>query len=378
MSFPLERTFVLAAAHVTQIKKNYGKEYRGRFCWNLCRKMDPYRVLGIERNASEQEIKRAYRGLSLQYHPDRNPSEEAKTKILEVNNAYEILGDSEKRRQYDVTGSVGGGMSGGGGGHPGGANFQFHFGGGAPGGAQFFHAGPGGGMPGNIFEQFFGGGGGIPGAGSPFEHIFRRFATPQKPPNLEKTVEITLEQVMTGVKNIPIPMERKITVFDPPNALGDRNFVHEEKTESITLCIDIPAGIQPDEMMMVAGEGHQWRPYHQTAMEPLPTVSKSDVILKIVVVENVHYTRRGMDLIYKKKIPLRDALCGLKFTLPPIGNREAVNCHCDIVITPGMNKVCPGLGFRRDGAVGNLVIEFEVEFPEKITDEQRAVLSVTL
>jgi molecular chaperone DnaJ/curved DNA-binding protein len=336
--------------------------------------MDPYRVLGVERNANEQEIKRAYRSLSLQFHPDRNPSEEAKTKIFEVNNAYEILGDSEKRRQYDMTGSV----EGGGAPPPGGANFQFHFGGGGPGGAQFFHSGPGmPGMPGNIFEQFFGGGG-IPGAGSPFEHLFRRFNAPQKPPNLEKIVEISLDQVMTGVNKIPILIERKITVFDPPNSLGDRNYVHEEKTELIHICIDIPAGIQLDEIMMIAGEGHQWRPYHQTAMEPVPSISKGDVILKINILENTHYTRRGMDLVYKKKITLKESLCGLKFMLPSIGNREAVNCHCDIVITPGMNKVCPGLGFRRDGAVGNLVIEFEVEFPEKITEEQRAWLSVNL
>ena len=342
--------------------------------------MDPYRVLGIERNASEQEIKRAYRSLSLQYHPDRNPSEEAKTKILEVNNAYEVLGDSEKRRQYDLTGSMGGGgVPGNGGGMPGGTNFQFHFGGGAPGGAQFFHSGPGGipGMPGNIFEQFFGGGG-IPGAGSPFEHLFRRFTVPQKPPNLEKTVEITLDQVMTGVNKFSIPIERKITVFDPPNAMGDRNFVHEEKTENIMLYIDIPAGIQPEESMMVNGEGHQWRPYHQTAMEPVPNISRGDIILKLVVLEHPIYTRRGMDLVYKKKIPLREALCGLKFMLPPIGSREGVNCHCDIVITPGMNKVCPGLGFSRNGVVGNLVIEFEVEFPASVTEEQRAWISVNL
>jgi DnaJ-class molecular chaperone len=345
--------------------------------------MDPYRVLGIERNASEQEIKRAYRSLSLQYHPDRNPSEEAKSKILEVNNAYEVLGDSEKRRHYDMTGSIGGGgMPGGGGGPPGGANFQFHFGGGAPGGAHFFHSGPGGmpgmpGMPGNIFEHIFGSGG-IPGAGNPLEHIFRRFTGNQKPPALEKTIELTLDQVMTGVQKWKIPIERKITVFDPPHAMGDRNFIHEEKIDSFMLAIDIPAGIQVDESMMVAGEGHQWRPYHQSAMEPLPPVSKGDIVLKIVVTEHPHYTRKGMDLLYKKKIPLRDSLCGLKFALPPIGNRESVNCHCDIVITPGMNKVCPGLGFRRDGAVGNLVIEFEVEFPEKITEEQREWLSVNL
>jgi DnaJ-class molecular chaperone len=347
--------------------------------------MDPYQVLGIERNAGEQEVKKAYRRLSFQYHPDRNPSEEAKPKMVEINNAYEILSDAEKRRMYDMTGSVGGdGGGGGGGGHPGGGqHFQFHFGGGGPGGPQFFHAGGPGmpgmpGMPGNIFEQFFGGGGGIPGAGNPFEHLFRRFTIPQKPATLEKVLELTLDQIFTGVMQYNVPIERMITVFDPPNTMGDRNFIHEERTEVLQLRVDIPAGIQPEEAMVVGGEGHQWRPYHQTAMEPLPSVAKGDILLKIVVLEHAEYKRKGMDLMYKKKISLREALCGLSFMLPAIGNREAVKCHCDIVITPGMNKVCPGLGFRREGVVGNLVIEFEVEFPTTVSEEQRAWLSVHL
>jgi DnaJ-class molecular chaperone len=234
------------------------------------------------------------------------------------------------------------------------------------------------GMPGNIFEQFFGGNGGIPGAGNPFEHIFRRFTVPQKPPTLEKTIELTLDQIMTGMKQLQIPIERKVTVFDPPNTMGDRNFIHEEKTEIINLCVDIPPGIQPEESMVIGAEGHQWHPHHQTAMEPVPPVSKGDIVLKLMVLENIHYTRRGLDLVLKRKIMLSEALCGLSFMLPPIGGREPVKCHCDIVITPGMNKVCPGLGFRREGVVGNLVIEFEVEFPEKITAEQRAWLSTNL
>ena len=348
--------------------------------------MDPYQVLGVDRNVGEKDIKKAYRSLSLQYHPDRNPSEEAKSKILEINNAYEILSDEDKRRQYDLTGDLED-NSGRGGGFPprggGGANFQFHFGGGHPGGAQFFHAGPGmpgmPGIPGNIFEQFFGGnGGGIPGAGNPFEHMFRRFTVPQKPPALEKSIELTLDQILTGVKQLQIPIERKITVFDPPNTMGDRNFIHEEKTEIINLCVDIPPGIQPEEAMIIGGEGHQWHPHHQTAMEPVPSVCKGDIVLKLVVLENVHYTRRGLDLLLKRKILLSEALCGLSFMLPPIGGREPIKCNCDIVITPGMNKVCPGLGFRREGVVGNLVIEFEIEFPEKINAEQRAWLSTNL
>ena len=60
-----------------------------------------YDVLGVAQDASESEIKKAYRNLSLKYHPDRNPSEEAKTKIQQINEAYENLGDAEKREQYN-------------------------------------------------------------------------------------------------------------------------------------------------------------------------------------------------------------------------------------------------------------------------------------
>ncbi len=70
---------------------------------------DYYRVLGVPRNASEEEIKRAYRKLAMQYHPDRNPGKEAwaNEKFKEINEAYGVLGDPEKRRQYDQFGTVG-------------------------------------------------------------------------------------------------------------------------------------------------------------------------------------------------------------------------------------------------------------------------------
>src|SRR5438552_14861460 len=119
---------------------------------------DLYEVLGVSRNATDEEIKRAYRKLARQHHPDRNPGDkQAEAKFKEVTAAYEVLSDKQKRAQYDQFGAVGGP-----GGFPGGeAPGGFHFGGAGPGGFQSIDPE----TAQQLFGQFFGGGG---GAGGPF------------------------------------------------------------------------------------------------------------------------------------------------------------------------------------------------------------------
>lgn len=120
---------------------------------------DCYKILGIRRNATEKEIKKAFRKLSLKYHPDQNPSEEAKTKYLDINFAYETLSDPEKRKLFDQFGEDGVNQHAqqqaqGGGHNPFGGGFPF---GGGGGGFQFHTGGGGGGA--DPFSFFFGGGG---------------------------------------------------------------------------------------------------------------------------------------------------------------------------------------------------------------------------
>ena len=133
--------------------------------------MDYYKILGIEKNATETEIKKAYRKLAQQYHPDKGKGNEEKFK--EVTEAYEVLGDKQKRAQYDQFGSVSGNGNGGFGG------FDF-------GGFQGSNINFGGIDLGDVFESFFGGGG------------TRRRSGPQKGNDIEMVLQITFEEAIFG------------------------------------------------------------------------------------------------------------------------------------------------------------------------------------
>jgi molecular chaperone DnaJ len=147
---------------------------------------DPYRTLGVDKKASDDEIKKAYRKLARKYHPDTNQGEPAaEERFKEVQGAYAILSDPEKRKQYDAGGGIfGGGFPGGG------------FGGGAGGG---FGTGGGGGFGGfgDILSDLFGSGGG-PGRGGP-----GRAQRPERGRDLETEIHVSFEQAMEGAQ-VPV------------------------------------------------------------------------------------------------------------------------------------------------------------------------------
>lgn len=321
----------------------------------------PYEVLGVDKSASEQEIKRAYRALTLKYHPDRNPTEEAAAKIREINDAYAILSDSQKRREFDMRGSMpqfgffpGGnaaemhmdpgldlfqmlfGMAGGGGG--GGPTMVFHHGGGGGGPPPGFPPG----FPAELFGQGF------------MQH--QQHQQLQRPPPIQQHLTLSLEQAYTGC-TLPIEVERWVI------------HGHIKVQEMETVYVDIPAGIDESEIITLENKGNV-----------LHDNNKGVVKVNIHVNNATVFRRQGLDLIYSKMLTLKEALCGFSFEMKHInGKTLSMNNKQNVtMIKPNFRKVVPGMGMTRDKNVGALIIEFDVQFPDALTPEQIETLSNTL
>lgn len=300
-----------------------------------------YDILEVPKTASVDEIKKSYRRLSLKYHPDRNPGQpEMVAKFQEIGEAYEVLGDEQKKEEYDMM-----------------QNNPFMRGGG-PDIDQLFSS---------LFGMNFGGGGG----GGPMSHmssmgpmgpmgmgqmhgfgpgirIFRNGQPLQpKPPALTKSLIVTIEQVLDGAI-LPIEIERWII----------ENETKMYETE--TLYITIPKGVDDNEIILMKDKGN--------------FVSESCIgDLKIVIKVNNEspFERRGLDLVYYKTITLKESLCGFSFELPYLnGKMFTINNAGGNVIPAEHKKVIPKLGLSRDDRTGNMVIVFHVQFPEKLTSEQ--------
>jgi DnaJ homolog subfamily B member 11 len=306
-----------------------------------------YKILGVSEQATQEEIKRAYRQLSLKSHPDKNPGDsEASGRFHKISEAYEVLGDVEKRQEYDMVSKSPfarmGGMQGG---MPGGIHVNmddilqnlFGFSGGGMGGPGMMP--PGMGFPPGM-------GGFPPGANI---HVFRNGVpininnAMQKPTPIIKTISINIEQVMSGA-NIPVDIERWI--------LENGNKVFERET----IYVSIPKGIDDNEIIMLRDKGNI-----------LNEQNKGDIKLFIKVENTTDFKRNGLDLILERKVTLKEALCGFMFELKHInGKSYTINNNSGSVVTPAYFKSIPNMGLTRDGHTGNLVITFDVVFPETL------------
>ena len=329
--------------------------------------MDLYTVLGLIKTASSEEIKKAYRKMSLLYHPDRNNgSAESTEKFQSITHAYEILSDDQKRKQYDMFGldqdnqpsSAGGGFD---------PTDLFNF------FAKNMFGGGGGGGSGmmdpadhprvfTIHRQ--GGGGSGQGEGFFAQHMpgmqmpgmqMPGLQNMHKPVPIIKTVEITLSRAYLGC-NLPLEITRWVV----------ENGLRREEIEM--LYIPITAGIDQNEMIILREKGNI-----------LSDHNKGDVKIFIKVENDTAFIRAGLDLHLTKTITLKEALCGLSFDMKYIDGRFfKINNGNGNVISNNYKKVIPDMGMVRDAHKGNLIIEFTVIFPEKLTAEQISALEQIL
>ena len=282
----------------------------------------PYEVLGVPKDASDEAIKKAYRKLSLQYHPDRNSSPEASSKFQAINEANETLSDPHKRKMNDMGGGLG--MM-------------------PPGFAEFNDMS-------DLFSTIFGGGGGGIRMGGGFHPVGggNFFQQMQKPPPIIRNLTLTLEQAYLG-GSFPI----EITKW---------NITNNMKTEETqTIYVNVPSGIDDNEMLIMRDAGNS-----------INDAVRGDIKIPVQIAPNPEFKRNGLDLIYKKTISLKEALCGFTFDLKHI-NRKTIafkNNTNTTIIKPGFKKIIPEMGMRRDGHVGNLIIAFEVDFPNQLTEAQ--------
>jgi DnaJ-class molecular chaperone len=317
-----------------------------------------YEILGVPKTANESEIKKAYRTLSLKYHPDRNSSEDAASKIREINDAYETLSDPAKKQQYDSPMQFGNMAGGHGEDFPDINNlFQMLFSGGLG-----MHGGMQQGMRQGMPQGMHGGGGGpeiriFHGGQNPFMNgMPHMFQSMQKPAPIIKNLIISLEQAYHGC-SVPIEIEKWTIANDI------------KSSELETIYITIPPGIDENEILIMHERGNV-----------ISENNKGDIKLTIQIQNNTPFIRHGNDLIYKKTICLKEALCGFSFELSHLNGKVfSLNNNTNkTIIKPNFKKVIPKLGMSRNNTLGNLIIDFDVSFPETLTDEQIKVISETL
>ena len=312
-----------------------------------------YDVLGVSQDADETDIKKAFRKLSLQYHPDRNPDEDTTGKFQDINEAFETLSNPEKRNQHDMELKFG---EGGGIGHPfGGMDndmadinniFNMMFGGGGGGGGFPGMPGGGGGIPGMPGIRIFHSGGGGPGMHAQFFHSFNR------PEPIQKDVEITIEQSYHGC-TVSVEVE-KWTILN-----------NERSSEKEILSIAIPKGIDHDDTIVMRDAGNN-----------INNQVRGEIRITIKIKNSTDFVRRGLDLYLIKKISLKDSLCGFMYEFDHFNGKRICmnNVSGNNVIKPATKKIINGLGFTKENNTGNLVIEFEVEFPDTLNENQRELL----
>ncbi len=310
---------------------------------------DYYETLGVTRDASQDQIKKAYRTLSKKFHPDRNKTADAEANFKKVNEAYEVLKDPEKRRRYDQVGS---GMHAGDDFRPppGWQNVEFNFGGGG---------GRAGGPVGfsDFFETLFGGAGGVGGAGGFGGDVRTRsrdpFASARPRPRRGRTSEaeitIALEDAYHGGT-------RQVTlqqVEQGPD--GGR------RTTQRTFSVKIPPGTTTGTKIRLAGQGSPG----------IGGGAAGDLLLKVAIAEHPVFDVDGHNLRAVLPVTPWEAALGAKVSF------QTLDGEVKLTLPPGsqsgrkLRLKGKGLPRKSDADRGDLELEISIRVPKELSDDER-------
>lgn len=317
----------------------------------MATKRDFYEILGVQRNASADELKKAFRKQALKFHPDKNPGDKkAEERFKEANEAYDVLSDPKKRQQYDQFGHGFGAFAGAGGG-PG-------YGGGAPFGGfdDTTFSGFGGGPESfqDIFGDIFGGAfGGAQPRGPRHQEPGPRGGTRNRGADLRYTLTISFEESAVGC-------EKTIS------------FVRQRggKEETARLAITVPAGVRSGQRLKLRGEGDA------------PSVGQQmgDLYVVINVADHPLFRRSDNDVHLELPLNFSDAVIGAVIEIPTLTGKASLK------IPPGTPSGqvfrLKGKGFafvdRSSGpngsASGDMLVKVLIDVPRDLTDDQRELL----
>lgn len=287
---------------------------------------DYYKTLGVDKNASADEIKKAFRKLAVKYHPDRNPNDKgAEDRFKEINEAYAVLSDPKKKEEYDTYGSSG---------------FHKHY-------SQedifrgfdfsnvYRDMGAGGGE--DIFSRLFGGGFGRGGGRGGFRNM------PQRGDDLEMELEIGFREAAQGA-------EKQVSFR--------RSGQREE------LKVRIPAGVDNGSRIRLSGKGGQGG----------SGGPDGDLFLIIRVLPDPLFTREGGDLFVDRSIHFSEACLGTSLEVPTLEGDKRIKVPAGI--QPGTKIRLKGCGIKPLGsnAKGDLYVKVSVYVPEALNAEQKKLV----
>ncbi len=370
---------------------------------------DYYSVLGVSASASADEIKKQYRRLAKQYHPDTNPDNpKASERFKEISEAYGVLGDKEKRAQYDEMRRLGafgsGGARGGPGGFPGG--FSGGFPGGFPGGGRGRGA-RGSTKNGGAFEFDVGGLGGL---GDLFGSMFgggSRSRGPEAGETVERTIDVPFRTAVTGGK-LPVDLEvteecvvcrgtggapgatmRECDACDgqgsvsfaqggfavnrPCPSCAGRGQIPSERCGACggagvartkrRVLITVPVGAESGTKLRLRGQGGRGA----------SGGAAGDLVVTLQVLPDRFYKRDGNDLIATVPINVAQAALGSRVSVRTVdGTKVAVRIPAGT--SSGKRFRVRGHGVPKEGKSGDLIVEVAITVPENLTDEQREAM----
>jgi molecular chaperone DnaJ len=354
---------------------------------------DYYQVLGVAKNASAPEIKKAYRKLAQQFHPDANPgNSDAEDRFKEISAAYDVVGDEDKRKSYDQVremGSAGFGAATGpgGGGWPGGV--------GGPGGGRYVNVEDVGDL-GDLFGGLFGGG----------RQRVGRQSRPQRGTDLETDVRVSFDQAMVGT-TVPVkitgpsvcrtchgsgaaPGTSPVTcpecggagevavnqgffsMSQPcPRCAGSGRLIETpcsscrgtgSERRSRKFQVKIPAGVKDGARIKLAGRG-----------EPGPAGGKpGDLFVRVRVAADERFGRKGDNLTLTLPVSYPEAALGANVQVPTLNGPVTLKVPAG---TPtGKTFRIKGKGAPRSGGHGDLLVTVEIDVPGKLSKEQKQLL----